>query len=72
MSLILNRPDGNIVLVPGWQKPLFHARVQQDAKYGSLRNMMWIHQRLAKTNMLWMDFFFFFFLYLGFQTDLET
>lgn len=56
MSLILNRPDGNIVLV-GWQKPLFHAGVQQDVEYGSLRSMLCIQQRLAKTKMFWMDFF---------------
>lgn len=49
MSLILNRPDGNVVLVPGWQKPLFHSRVQQDTEYGSLTNMLWIHQHFAKT-----------------------
>lgn len=56
MSLILNRPDGNIVLV-GWQKPLFHAGVQQDTEYGSLRSMLCSQQHLAKTKMFWMDFF---------------
>lgn len=56
MSLILNRPDGNIVLV-GWQKPLFHAGVQQDTAYGSLRSMLCIQQHLAKPKMVWMDFF---------------
>lgn len=59
-SMSLSGTDGNIVLVPGWQQPLFHARVQQDTRYGSLKNILWIHQHLAKTKIFWMDFFLLF------------
>lgn len=66
MSLILNRSDGNIVLVPGWQEPLVHTGVQQEPKHASFRTTLWIQQHIAETEVFqikietfgWIFFFF--------------